>query len=66
MARRVRVVSAATADSTGAVTHQTPATGVADFENIACGSWTARASKEGFGMQPTQPGLPARVWLKSA
>ncbi len=45
---QVRVVPAATADSTGAVTHQTPATGVADFENIACGSWTARASKEGF------------------
>jgi hypothetical protein len=45
---QVRVASAATADSTEAGTHQTPATGLADFENVGCGYWMVRASKEGF------------------
>ena len=45
---QVRVASAATGDTSGVVIHQTPATGLADFENLACGSWTVRASQQGF------------------
>jgi hypothetical protein len=41
---RVRV-SSATAE---AGERATPAMGAADFENVPCGSWTVRASKEGF------------------
>jgi hypothetical protein len=41
---RVRVST----DVTEAGVHQTPATGIADFETVPCGAWTVRASKEGF------------------
>jgi hypothetical protein len=41
---RVRVSSAAIELSE----RTTPATGIADYQNVTCGSWTVRASKEGF------------------
>ena len=34
--------------STGAQLRTTSASGVVEFENVACGSWTIRASKTGF------------------
>jgi hypothetical protein len=41
---QVRVFSG----STEAGLRQTQATGVADFENVPCGSWTVRGTKQGF------------------
>ena len=34
--------------SDGVVLRTTPASGLVEFENVACGSWTVRASKTGF------------------
>jgi len=41
---KVRVGS----DSQEIATQMSPTTGVADFINVPCGSWTVRASKDGF------------------
>ena len=43
-AAKVRVGS----DSVEVATQSTPASGLAEFENVPCGSWTVKATKEGF------------------
>jgi hypothetical protein len=43
-AAKVRVGS----DSVEVATLSTPASGLADFEQVACGAWTIKASKDGF------------------
>src|SRR5271154_4522925 len=43
-AAKVRVGS----DSAEVATQSTPASGVAEFENVPCGVWTVRAIKDGF------------------